>query len=115
MPGQGQQMPGMPGMPQAPQAPQINTAQMTPQQRYQVTTQKILPSVNEKNPYLKDQVGQAIFEYVSMMVPVERAPKITGMLIELPVDQIKQYLGSMEQLQAKVIEATSLIDNAEKS
>merc|ERR1711970_1490921 len=96
-----QPMPGMPGMPQAaggmpqmPAQPQMNPAQMTPAQRYVAATQKILPSVNEKNPYLKDQVGQSIFEFVSMMVQPERAPKITGMLIELPVDQIKQYLSS---------------------
>jgi hypothetical protein len=36
------------------------------------------------------------------------------MLIELPIDQIKQYMGSFEALQAKVKEANDLIDNAEK-
>jgi len=48
------------------------------------------------------------------MVAPERAPKITGMLIELPVDQIKQYMSSYDALRAKVSEATTLIDNAEK-
>lgn len=87
---------------------------MTPQQRYTAATQKIIPSVNEKNPYLKDQVGQCIFEFVSMMVPAERAPKITGMLIELPVEQIKQYMTSFDSLRGKVMEASQLIDSAEK-
>jgi hypothetical protein len=59
---------------------------MTPHQKYLMTTQKLLPSVTERNVYLKDQVGQAIYEYVAMMVPQDRAPKITGMLIELPID-----------------------------
>lgn len=87
---------------------------MTPDQKYQTITQKLLPSVTERNPYLKDQVGQAIFEFVNMMVPPERAPKITGMLIELPVDQIKAFMGNLNSLRAKVSEATDLIDRAEK-
>jgi len=87
---------------------------MTPNQRYQQATQKILPSVNERNPYLKDQVGQTIFEYVCMIVPQDRAPKITGMLIELPVEQIKAFLGSLDALRSKVEEASALIDQAEQ-
>ena len=50
-----------------------------------------------------------------MMVPPERAPKITGMLIELPVDQIKAYMASLDALRAKVQEVTDLIDEAEGS
>lgn len=127
---QAQQQPGMPGMPSMPGAPQqqmtggmpgmpgapaqANTANMSPQQRYFASCQRLLPSVQERNPLLKDQVGQAIFEYVNMMVAPERAPKITGMLIELPVDQIKQYMQSLDALKHKVDEATVLIDNAEK-
>ena len=49
-----------------------------------------------------------------MFVGKERAPKITGMLIELPVDQIKAYMNSLDALQSKVNEATELIDQAEK-
>jgi len=49
-----------------------------------------------------------------MFVGKERAPKITGMLIELPVDQIKQYMNSLDALQSKVNEASELIDQAEK-
>jgi len=87
---------------------------MTPSARYLAITQRLLPSVTEKNPYLKEQVGQAIFEFVTMMVGQERAPKITGMLIELPVDQMKSYMCSLDALQSKVNEATELIDQAEK-
>jgi len=47
------------------------------------------------------------------MVPQERAPKITGMLIELPVDQIKAYLVSYDALNQKVQEASDLIDQSE--
>jgi len=41
-----------------------------------------------------------------MIVAPERAPKITGMLIELPVEQIKGYMQSFEALKVKVMEAT---------
>ena len=87
---------------------------MTPATRYLAITQRLLPSVTEKNPYLREQTGQAIFEFVTMFVGKERAPKITGMLIELPVDQIKSYMSSLDALQSKVNEATELIDQAEK-
>jgi len=117
MPGAPQGMPGMPGapggMPGAPQ--QANTANMSPHQKYVSVTQKLLPSVTERNVYLKDQVGQAIYEFVAMMVPADRAPKITGMLIELPIEQIKGYMQSLDALSAKVTEAQALIDSAESN
>jgi len=49
----------------------------------------LIPAVSEKNPYLKDQVGNCIFDYIVGIIGSEKAPKITGMLIELPPDQIK--------------------------
>ena len=59
---------------------------LTPQQRYFAAAQKIIPSVTERNPYMKEQVGTAIYEFVCMLAPQEKAAKITGMLIELPCD-----------------------------
>jgi len=50
---------------------------------------KILPSVTERNPYLKDQVGNLIYDFVAQVIDPDKAPKITGMLIELPVPQIQ--------------------------
>jgi len=63
---------------------------------------------------MKEQVGSAIFEFVNMFVQQDKAPKITGMLIELPVDQIKSYLSDFNAFQAKVKEAVDLIEQAEK-
>ena len=82
---------------------------MPPQQKYQMFAQKLLPSVTERNRYLKEQVGNLIFDYVNMIIGSEKAPKITGMLIELPVQQIKEYLASFEALQLKVQEANVLL------
>ena len=114
MPGQQMQPPQMREMaPQPMPGMQVqNQAQMNPIQRYQAATMKILPSVTERNPYMKEQVGSCIFEFIQMLVQPDRVPKITGMLIELPVDQIKQYLSSFENLQAKVNEANDLINKA---
>ena len=79
-----------------------------------VRASRLLPAINERNPYLRDQVGGCIFEFIKLMVPAERVPKITGMLIELPVDMIKQYMSSFEALQAKVTEANELIEKSEQ-
>ena len=81
---------------------------------YMQATTKLLPSVTEKNPYLKEKVGETIFPFIKAIVGNERVPKITGMLIELPVEQMKQYMISYENLCAKVQEANELIDQAEK-
>lgn len=62
---------------------------LTPAQKYIISASKLLPSVTEKNPFLKDQVGHLIYDYVQNLIGPDKAPKITGMLIELPVQQIK--------------------------
>jgi len=102
--------------PQQPQAP-VYTAPTTagPQDqkaRYMEATMKVLPSVQEKNPYIKEQVGHVIYDYVQGICGAEKAPKVTGMLIELPIDQIRQYMSSFDHLQMRVFEAVSLIDKS---
>ena len=74
-----------------------------------IGAQKLLPALTERNPYYKDQVGHLIFDYVHMIIGPDKAPKITGMLIELPVQQIKEYMQSFEALQMKVQEANNLL------
>ena len=82
--------------------------------RFLFQASKILPSVTDRNPYLKDQVGNCIFDFVKFVIGPEKAPKITGMLIELPVPQIKQFLSSFEALRVKVHEANSLLNETKK-
>jgi hypothetical protein len=79
---------------------------MTLEQKYFNATSKIFASVQEKNPYYKEQVGHAIYDFVNMICGEKTAPKVTGMLIELSIDQIKQYLGSYEALQVRANEAS---------
>jgi len=87
---------------------------LTPQQKYLMGAQKLLNSITERNPYLKDQVGHLIFDYVHMIIGPEKAPKITGMLIELPVQQIREYMTSFEALTLKVQEANHLLMQQEQ-
>ena len=107
---QAQGMPQQPGMMQGqPMMPGQPEQQLTTQQKYQQQAQQFLPSVQDKNPFMKQQVGHLIFDYVQMIAGQDKAPKITGMLIELPIPQIKQYLQSFEGLQMRVQEATRLL------
>ena len=89
---------GMPNVPQGGAGP-------SNVQQYLMKTAKILPAVDERNPHLKGQVGETIYDDIVQMIGPDLAPKITGMLIDLPVNQIKQYLSSYDALYMKVTEA----------
>jgi hypothetical protein len=73
--------PGMPG--QQPQGPE---------QAFYHNTLKLVPSVVPANPHMKQQVGNAIFDFVTKLKGNTFAPKITGMLIDLPHEEIKLFL-----------------------
>jgi cell division protein FtsW (lipid II flippase) len=45
-------------------------------------------------------IGEYIYEYVEKIVGDEKAPKVTGMLIDLPIEEIKQYLDDFSKLLA---------------
>ena len=82
--------------------------------QYQQSTMKYIHAVSPQNPHLKQQVGGCIYEYVQKLVGDEKAPKITGMLIELPVNQIKEYMLNFENLKMKVQEAMEHLEAAQK-
>ena len=111
MPGRPQQpmQPGAPagGMPQPGMAPMGNMDDAT---KFQQDAARLLPAVQERNQYLKEQVGHLIYDFVQKIIGVEKAPKITGMLIELPVPQIREYLASLDALKVKVAEANNLLE-----
>jgi len=68
-----------------------------------------LPAVVAENPNYKGIVGEFIYEYVEKLVGDQRAPKITGMLIDLPIDEIKSYLYDFSQLYKKIGDAVNLL------
>ena len=65
------------------------------------------------NPNYKNQVGEFIFEYVEKLVGETKAPKITGMLIDLPIEEIQGYLQDFSKLEEKVKEADALLGTAQ--
>ena len=54
-------------------------------------------------------VGEFIYLFVEKLVGEANAPKITGMMIDLPLDEIKQYLYDFNRLYMKVGEAVGLL------
>ena len=60
-----------------------------------------LPAVVPHNPNYKALVGEFIGD--------QRAPKITGMLIDLPIEEIKAYLYDFGKLYTKISEAVALL------
>lgn len=69
-----------------------------------------LPAVVPENPNYKSIVGEFIYEYVEKFVGDVRAPKITGMLIDLPIDEIKGYLYDFSRLYQKIGDAANLLN-----
>jgi hypothetical protein len=69
----------------------------------------LLPAVVPENLNLKQFVGEFIYEYVEKFVGEEKAPRITEMLIDLPIQEIKDYLYDFNKLSQKVYEAITLL------
>ncbi len=112
-PQQHQQMPmnNMPPQQMAPpmMAPTPQPHQMSVNQQYTAQTAALMPLIVPNKDY-KQRVGETIYKFIQGLAPADRVPKITGMLIELPVDQVKQYMSNYETLKGMVAEANELID-----
>jgi len=50
-----------------------------------------------------------IYEFVEKIAGDEKAPKITGMLIDLPIEEIQGYIQNYGKLEEKVREANALL------
>jgi hypothetical protein len=72
---------------------------------YNMSGFKLLPAVVPANPNYKNQVGEFIYEHVERIATEAYAPKITGMLIDLSLDEIKSFLYDYTKLFQKVNEA----------
>ena len=90
------------------------SAQLTADQAYSQKGVMLAPAVVKANPNYKVQVGEFIFEYVETLAGEDNAPKITGMLIDLPIEEIKGYLNDYNRLKLKVQEALSLLTGETK-
>lgn len=85
--------------------------QMGPFVEYNQRGFQLIPAVVPQNPNYKAQVGEFIYEFVEKIAGEDKAPKITGMLIDLPVEEIKGYLSDFVKLQGKISEANTLLSS----
>ena len=69
----------------------------------------MLPNIEPKNLDIKQYVGEFIYDIVEEIVGEELAPKITGMLIDLPLKDIREYLADYKRLKEKVFEAKEIL------
>ena len=82
--------------------------EQTIQEKYLATTLPILPGITAENPYYRNQVGTAIYEFV-VALKGDKAPKITGMLIDLQLNEIQMILKNYELLVQRVNQADALL------
>jgi len=71
----------------------------------------IIAGVNPNNLNYKQQVGETIYEWVERIAGEDKAPKITGMLLDLPLEEIVGYLKDYVKLEEKVREAATLLQS----
>ena len=69
----------------------------------------MFPEIVKSNPKLKQIVGEFIYYEVEEIVGEEKAPKVTGMLIDLPLEEIKGYLYDHFKLKQKIILAEEIL------
>jgi len=57
----------------------------------------------------KQLVGSFIYPFVTQMVGIETSPKVTGMIIDLPLADLNYSVSNLETLQSKVFSAVKLL------
>jgi hypothetical protein len=72
-------------------------------------TMPIYNAIVEINPSYKNTVGSCIFEFVTKIVGPSFAPKITGMLIDLPISEIQKYCTNYDLFVQRVSQAQQLL------
>ena len=83
--------------------------QMSIDQKFVAECHKILPAMVAENPNHTDQAGTVFFEFVKQILTPEKAPKITGMLIDLPLQDIKQMMQDWNLFQTRVRQADEVL------
>jgi len=64
-------------------------------------TMQYITAIVEQNPNYKQQVGSVIYPFVQTLAG-NQAPKITGMLIDLPIYEIHSYMKNFDLLNQRV-------------
>jgi polyadenylate-binding protein len=97
-------------------APQQHMSQAQPPQQQQSMDQKyvadcsrILPSIVPENPTYRDNAGTAFYQYVIQIVGPNLAPKVTGMLIDLKIEDVRQMMSDFNLFQTRVNQANEVL------
>lgn len=106
MPSQSVPMPN--NMPAAA-GPQITPSNDPASHEFYNKLMPIYGAIVELNPNYKQQVGSNIFDFVNKMVGPQFGPKITGMLIDLPIPEIQRYCCNYDLFQQRVQQAQQLL------
>lgn len=99
-------------MPPAPLPVQSRTPVSSQSVIYASTLNSVFTSAefNALNEELKrEKIGEEIYNYVLQKVGEESAPKITGMIIDLPFQDLITSIQSLEGLQEKIQEGLDLL------
>lgn len=88
--------------------------QMSPEQQFHMKCQDIYPAMVEQNPNHKEQAGTVFFEFVTKIVGQEKAPKITGMLIDLKIQDIKQMMNDYNLFTTRVRQAEDVLNRPQQ-
>ena len=79
-------------------------------EQFVLATHRILPAVIPENPRHKEQVGTVIYDFVVKIVGVENAPKITGMMLELPVTEMQAILKDWNLFNTRLHQAKEILE-----
>ena len=78
--------------------------------RYNLKGHGIIPTViSDNKDIIEEIVGEFIYDYIQKIVGEQHAGKITGMILDFPLEEIKRVLYNYNYLLHKVKEAYSLL------
>ena len=81
----------------------------SPDQQYSVEFNKLVSQAYADEGAFKTAIGDYIYGHVVKYSSEENAPKITGMIIDMPAEDIKSSVGSLEGLKEKIQEGEQLL------
>jgi len=82
---------------------------MSIDQRYLYQCHQYFNAVIPENPNYREQVGTVLFPFIEQIIG-HKAPKVTGMLIDLPIEDIKQIMQDWNLFNTRVQQASELLD-----
>ena len=70
------------------QSKKTASEQTSIKQMFMSATSQVIQDINHENIDYKQMSGTVLYDFVQKLVGTEKAPKITGILIDLPVSEI---------------------------